>query len=202
MVDLDRRAFFKHGLKQITETAVQYVDKKTTAKATQWIRPPYAINELEFILACNQCGDCIDACQYKVVFPLPANYGISVVKTPALDLNNKGCHLCTDMPCVTACDTGALKLPELPELSESTANDNEKINTIAFEKMATATIITEECLPFKGPECGACAASCTIEGALRWNGIKPVINNDFCVGCGMCREVCIANPKAIAIRHF
>lgn len=196
MVDLDRRAFFKHGLKQVAETAVKYADKKASENATQWIRPPYAINELEFILACNQCGDCITACQYDVIFPLSANYGMSTFKTPALDLQNKGCHLCADMPCVATCNTGALKLPELA------GNDGEKINITVFNKMAIATILTEECLPFKGPECGACADSCPVDGVLTWDMTKPIINSEFCVGCGLCREACIASPKAIVIEHL
>ena len=55
-------------------------------------------------------GACIKACPHEIVFPLSPNNGAEVMNTPALDLLNKGCHLCEDWPCVNACETNALKI--------------------------------------------------------------------------------------------
>jgi MinD superfamily P-loop ATPase len=52
----------------------------------------------------------------------------------------------------------------------------------------------------RGPECGVCRDACQVPGALLWEkGIKPVIDNDVCTGCALCREACITDPKFIDI---
>jgi ferredoxin-type protein NapG len=198
MTDLDRRAFFKRGFSKVSNSVVKYADKKLTENATKWIRPPYSINELDFVTNCNRCGECIVACKYDVIFSLPGSYGPSVVKTPAMDLINKGCHLCEDWPCVSACETNALKLPEL---GNEDKEENIHTEVIPLPRMAIAKISDEYCLPFKGPECGACNSSCPVKGALSWDMTRPVINNDICVGCGLCRQACITYPSSITIHH-
>jgi ferredoxin-type protein NapG len=58
----------------------------------------------------------------------------------------------------------------------------------------------ETCLPYSGPECGACAHSCPVPGALEWEGgLRPVVNDDRCTGCALCREACIMEPKAVEV---
>ena len=112
---MDRRAFFKLGLRKTARTAVKSADALVVKRASRWIRPPYALAELDFLLACTRCGNCIEACPHGVIFPLSARLGGQVAATPALDLLHKGCHLCEDWPCVVACDAGALKRPEVCE---------------------------------------------------------------------------------------
>lgn len=185
---MDRREFFRRSFGKAAETVTRHVDKKVNEKASRWIRPPFAISELEFLLACTRCNDCIEACPHHVIFPLSPRLGADVTGTPALDLLNRGCHLCDDWPCVKACETGALRLPEI-----------ESPDDINIAKLAKASIETEKCLPYAGPECGACASSCNIEGALNWSNEKPFIDEESCVGCGMCREACIVEGKAIEI---
>lgn len=185
---MDRREFFRRSFKKATDTAVQHVDEKVREKAQHWIRPPFAINEIEFILACTRCDACIEACPHQTIFPLASRLGAGVVNTPALDLLNKGCHLCEDWPCVNACEPNALVLPEV-----------EQSATIEPPVIARAEIDTTTCLPFSGPECGACVPLCPVEGALVLEREKPVIKHDICVGCGLCREACIIEPKAIKI---
>jgi len=66
-----------------------------------------------------------------------------------------------------------------------------------------ASIDERSCLPYLGPECGACADSCPVAGALQWpDGRKPVIDQDLCAGCALCREACIVDPKAVGIAVF
>ena len=202
---MDRREFFRSALRRGAKTVVDHAEEKVEQQAKRWIRPPFAVNELDFLLACSRCGDCVPACPHNVVFTLPARLGSSVVGTPALDLVNKGCHLCEEWPCVQACNDGALLLPAID-------NQNERLNPqdpsagLAEDyrpqpiKLAVLSIGEQACLPFQGPECGACEASCPVDGALTWNRAKPEINPQLCLGCGLCREACITDPAAIVIQ--
>jgi len=109
---MDRRSFFRSALDKGGKTVINAVDASVRKQASRWIRPPFALDELEFILACTRCGDCIEACPHEVIFGLSARVGAKFAGTPALDLLNKGCHLCADWPCVNACEPDALVLPE------------------------------------------------------------------------------------------
>ena len=191
---MDRRDFFRAGFKKVTRTVVNEVDARIEKKARHYLRPPYAIKEAEFLLACTRCEECVAACSYGVIFKLPARLGAEIVGTPALDLLNKGCHLCNDWPCVTACQADALKLPK-PEVDEET----NETKPIPLPRLAKVTLNEQTCLPFSGPECGACVPDCPVPGAMVLNDEKPYIVPDLCPGCGMCREACILEDKAIKI---
>lgn len=185
---MDRRTFFRRAVQKAGETVVREVDERVAARAAHWLRPPYALEELDFLLACTRCGECISACPHQVIFPLPARLGAQVAGTPALDLLNRGCHLCADWPCVQACEPGALQRPS-----------DEAQQVPRPPRLALARIDTDRCLPYQGPECGACESSCPVPGALTWQGFKPSIDSDGCVGCGLCRETCVVEPKAVII---
>ena len=188
---MDRRSFFKVVTDKVGNSVVREVDNHVNKCASHWIRPPYAVPELDFLLACTRCGKCIEACPHQVIFNLPARLGTRAMGTPAMDLLNKGCHLCEDWPCVDVCEPGALKLPE---------KTRDRLPNLPV--MARAEIDTEICLPHSGPECGACEASCPVAGALRWEMCKPYIDPELCTGCGLCREVCIVEPSAVTIRSL
>ena len=184
---MDRRDFFKHLGRKTSEKAVKHVEQRVAQKASHWIRPPFAIDELEFLLACTRCDKCIEACPHNVIFGLSVRRGAEVVNTPAMDLLNHGCHLCDDWPCVTACEPDALHRP---------IQDGDDV---ALPKMAKVDIDTSICLPYLGPDCGACDGSCPVPEAMRWSDFKPKIDAEKCTGCGLCREACIVEPKAIQI---
>jgi len=196
---MDRRDFFRVGLKKVTKTVVNEVDARVKKKAKRYIRPPYAISEVEFLLACTRCDDCVSACPHNVIFKLSASLGADVVGTPALDLLHKGCHLCEDWPCVNACTSEALAFPEVDRAEHEEVDEDIAEIVIPFPKLAKATLNEKTCLPFSGPECGACVPDCPVPGALILNSEKPYIIPDLCVGCGLCREVCILEDKAITI---
>jgi ferredoxin-type protein NapG len=185
---MDRRKFFQYALRKATKSVVKKGDAVVTARAGHWIRPPYAIAELEFLLACSRCADCIEACPHDVLFPLAARLGAGVAGTPALDLLHKGCRLCEDWPCVNACETGALQREPAP------AGVKDKLPVLARVTIDTAT-----CLPYLGPECGVCVEACPVPGALTLQQERPVIDDTLCTGCAMCREVCIVEGKAIRV---
>jgi len=197
-IDQSRRSFFRRAAGKAAEKVVEHAQTRIEARAARWIRPPFALSELEFVLACTRCGDCVEACPHKVLFPLPSSYGADVAATAALDVLNGGCHLCEDWPCVAVCEADALRMPQISE-AQPGEGDEASDASASWPKMAQAQIIEGNCLPFKGPECGACEGHCPIEGTLTFHREKPRIDQASCSGCGLCLAACIAEPKAIQI---
>lgn len=187
-IDMGRRAFFCRTARKAGETVAREAAHRARKRAAHWIRPPFALDELEFLMACTRCGDCVAACPHGVIFGLSARLGVQVVGTPALDLLSKPCHLCNDWPCVRSCSTGALHLPK-------TAADA----CSPLPLLAKAAIDTARCIAHLGPECGACASSCPVPDALTWEGVRPFIDRAHCVGCALCRHACITDPRAVHI---
>ena len=98
---MDRRDFFRRSFGKAAEVVVKEADAKVKKRAAHWIRPPFAISELEFLLACTRCDACISVCPHDVIFRLPARLGADVVNSPALDLFKK--RLCF-MPRLAMCE--------------------------------------------------------------------------------------------------
>lgn len=194
-MDATRRLFLRSGVQKVAKATVDIAAHQLARRPTNWFRPPFAADEWQFLELCTRCDKCLAACPHGVLFPLPARLGPRVERTPAMDLLNKGCHLCADWPCVNACETGALALPS----PGAAADDENQPGPSSPPLLALADIDTASCLPYLGPECGACADSCPVPGALRWRGPRPFIEPESCVGCALCREACIVAPKAVRL---
>jgi len=188
-IDMSRRSFFSTLLRKTADFAVRVADAQITEQEQNWIRPPFALDEAHFLSACTRCDACMQACPHGTINILSSRRGLRVAGTPVLDLLNNACHLCADWPCVAACEPGALKLPP-----------REEEKPPPLPQLAEIRIDTQTCLPYSGPECGACASSCPVPGALIWNQCKPYIVPQLCVGCALCRETCIVEPKAVLVR--
>ncbi len=184
---LSRRQFFQRSLKAATEAS----DQRSMEISKLWFRPPFAAPELRFLDLCTRCHDCLRVCPTGVIIPLDERYGRRAAGTPALDLVSNACLLCEDWPCVQACEPKALSIPD-----EADEDD------IPLGPMATALIDESSCLPFLGPECGACRDVCPVEGAFRFLGIRPFVDWKHCVGCGLCRQACVTDPKSIRIASY
>ncbi|HJM48234.1 MAG TPA: hypothetical protein QGF63_00140 [Alphaproteobacteria bacterium] len=190
---MKRRDLLKLGAQKAAEVALEVAGQAATLRADGWIRPPFAVDEPLFLARCTRCDKCLEACGYDVLFKLRSGHGLTAAGTPAMNLLHRGCRLCPDWPCVSACEPAALALP-------AGAKENAPV---VPPKLAVASIDERSCLPYLGPECGACADSCPVAGALQWpDGRKPVIDQDLCAGCALCREACIVDPKAVGIAVF
>lgn len=191
--NLSRRGFFQSGLKKSLKVGLDIAEQKVEQQAKRWIRPPFAIDELAFISQCTRCDKCVSACPHDVIFPLPVKVGALAAHTPAMDLSNKACHLCEGWPCVSACEDNVLVLPEN---GNDASNDTLQTLPKAFAKII---INQDECIQFKDIDCGACRELCPVPEAFEWSMNRPIINTDICIGCSICREACITEPKAIEI---
>ena len=145
----------------------------------EWIRPPGAVAESGFRRLCDGCGECVTACPHVAIGVLPEAAGRDA-GTPAMAVELRPCHLCGDVPCIAACDRGALVPWGDPFF------------------FGLAVIQEERCFAFKGPECGACVSACPLQ-AIRAPLARPELDPERCVGCGLCREACPVWEKAIQI---
>lgn len=186
---MKRRSFFQLGLKKATQTVLNYTESQLEKQASRWLRPPFARSEIDFLVACSRCDHCVDRCPAKILFKLPLSAGVQVVGTPAMDLNQKGCLMCEGWPCVAVCEPNALSLPKSEENSTQPP----------LPKLSVVQIDMSTCLPYLGPECGACRTACPVPGALLWRENKmPMIDPKICTGCALCRQACILESKAIS----
>ncbi len=193
---MERRDFFRFGMGQAVRSLLQSVTPEADRMNVCWFRPPFALQELEFQRVCTRCDQCLLACPHQVIYRLPQEFGPHVSGTPALRLLAQGCHQCSGWPCVAVCEPGALRLPT-PLVGEP-GGDNPA--TIPLPRLARAAIDTRHCLPYQGPECGACASVCPVPGALIWKGTRPTVEEEHCTGCALCREACVSYPKAVVLQ--
>lgn len=166
-----------------------------TRSSEDILRPPGAQDEQDFLSRCIKCGRCIEACPYVALKTADNSAGLAV-GTPTLDVRAQACRLCEDFPCVEACPTTALR-------------DIEERSDVA---MGLAVIDNELCIAMKGMRCEVCYRVCplidvaiTIDYRLRDDDsihsvFAPVINEDECVGCGLCVERCVVDDPEVAIK--
>ena len=132
------------------------------------MRPPWSINEYNFVEYCIDCNDCISACPESILV-------IDKNKQPMVNFQLGECTFCGD--CVDACQTGALR--------RDASNDlpwNAKV------------VLNDGCLADKMIMCRSCGEVCehdAIQFPPSINGIiAPEINRDSCTGCGACVSIC------------
>lgn len=147
-------------------------------------RPPGAIGEMEFLLACTRCGECSRACPVNAILVLGERAGVSA-GTPYLDVNeHRPCTACHDTPCIPVCPTGAL----LPI-------------DIRHAVLGTAVIDRDTCLGWNEQTCTRCADACPVsaEAVLVVPDGRVFIDPRACIGCGLCRAACPTRPKSVEI---
>lgn len=159
------------------------------------LRPPGAQSESDFMARCIKCGKCIEACPYMAIKPAGERTGLAV-GTPVLDAREQACRLCEDFPCVNVCPTGALR----------------DVVERADVHMGVARIDEENCIAYKGMRCEVCYRVCPLideaitidyrmrEGDDRHAVFAPIINEEKCVGCGLCVERCVISDPVVPIR--
>ena len=113
-----------------------------------------------------------------------------------VDARAQACRLCEDFPCVEACPTNALR----------------GIEGRSDVRMGTAVIDEDLCIAFQGMRCEVCYRACPLidqaisidyrlrEGDAIHSLFAPVIDEEQCMGCGLCVERCVVDEPDVAIR--
>ena len=73
------------------------------------LRPPAALDEDDFLSTCIKCGMCVEACPYDTL-KLAKPGDNKPLGTPYFTPRDVPCYMCTDIPCVPVCPTGALDI--------------------------------------------------------------------------------------------
>lgn len=182
---MDRRNFFKFGITKSKEVTINAAKVGLKMKFKRnFIRPPGAISEEQFLITCTRCGDCKSACPHDAIHLVDAITAGINTKTPFVDPFFKACQYCEDMPCIKSCEPQALKFPE---------------NDLPL-KMAIARVNLDHCLISQGQRCDYCFKSCPsgIKAISKNKQGEPIINQKQCVGCGKCAYICVSQTgKAI-----
>jgi MauM/NapG family ferredoxin protein len=149
------------------------------------LRPPGATDERHFQARCIRCGTCAQVCPYRSIALASIFDGLSQMGTPFVEPRKVPCYLC--MKCPPACPTQAL---------DNALAEKEKV------RMGIAAIDRKTCFAWLGTLCRSCYENCPIfDEAIRMdNELRPVVDDKKCVGCGICENVCPADPAAIVVR--
>ena len=179
----DRRGFFRDTLGKVAREVARRAEDRVAPR--RYFRPPGARPEPEFLALCTRCGDCVGVCPVHAIRNAPPSAGLAA-GTPLLEPAVQACVVCHDMPCATACETGALVVPS---------------NGWAGVRIGALELDTERCITFHGASCGVCARACPVgEQALALDAAgRPVLRPEGCVGCGVCVTSCVTTPSSLRL---
>ncbi len=176
-----------------------YIDEATASKLL--LRPPAALNEDDFLKTCIKCGMCVEACPYDTL--LLAKPGDNhALGTPYFVPREIPCYMCPDIPCVPVCPSGAL--------NPKAVTTEGKLD-IDKARMGVAVVDAKNCIAFWGIQCDACYRVCPLldkalyleytknERTGKHAFLKPIVNSDYCTGCGLCERACVTQKAAIFV---
>ncbi len=148
------------------------------------LRPPGAVDEEDFLKKCIRCRKCEEACPYFSIKMGHDKWGLKM-GTPFIYPQEIPCYLCDDFPCIEACPTEAL----------------EPVDAKEEVRMGIAIIDTGLCFAYNGILCRACYERCPIytKAITLKDELYPVVHKEYCVGCGICEQVCPTGPKSIVV---
>ena len=196
---LDRRTFLKNaaGIGAVTAAGVGIsgaFQDEMKAAATP-IRPPGALPEDEFVSTCIRCMRCVDACPNQCIKSMPLSAGRQNAGTPQIKPREQACMLCSradgdHLRCTEVCPSGALQ----PILKNITAIRGQV-------RMGVAKIDFNLCYSYNNYTCGTCVYACPLQGIAIKAGLweRPLLNEEACIGCGLCERACIRYPQAIRV---
>lgn len=191
---IDRRAFIA-AIVAVSASGKAFGEMTTALRPLNHVIPPGTLSLDDFMLRCTGCGACSTACVTGVIRPSDNEFGLRHALHPVMNFDYGPCRY-DCVACTRVCPTGALQPLSV----------GEKHRTV----IGKARIEPDLCIMYAdGDPCGLCARRCPngsvsivpVDG-LASSGRQrrlPLIDFDTCIGCGECRWVCPARPRAIVI---
>ncbi len=184
--DPGRRAMLKYFSMACAGVFVSSAFKKigpaNAGFKTRTVIPPGAVTADNFFSKCSACHLCVSVCPTGVIKPAGLENGLIGLSKPMLDFSKSYCaNDCT--ACAEVCPTGALRYQKLE------AKKNLVIGLVVLNSGPNT-----ECVAYKNKQdCSACAEACPT-GAIYMkfeNDVRvPKTWRKFCIGCGMCENMC------------
>ena len=195
-VDSSRRTFLTVTAAVAASTALKAQEKKVDGglaviedkvapKRATPIVPPGALSARHFAQHCTGCQLCVSVCPNEVLRP---STDLLKLMQPEMSYERGYCRLECNR-CSEVCPAGAIKPISVADKSST--------------QIGHAVWIKKNCVPLTdGVECGNCARHCPT-GAIQMvpsnpadpSSVKiPVVNDERCIGCGACENLCPARP--------
>ncbi len=142
--------------------------------------PPGAVSVKRFYERCTGCQLCVSNCPNGV---LKTSTDLEHLLQPTMSYADGYCRPECNT-CSTVCPAGAIEpLAKFEKLTLS---------------WGVAHVYHKDCLQRKGTDCGNCVRHCPV-GAIRMVTNRagrqvPVVNEELCIGCGACENLCPVRP--------
>ena len=168
-------------------------DKKVPDRQTP-ILPAGALSARHFAQHCTACQLCVSVCPNEVLRP---STSLLKLMQPEMSYERGYCRPeCTK--CADVCPAGAIRPITVADKSAT--------------QIGHAVWVKKNCVPLTdGVECGNCARHCPTGAILMVasdpadpESLKiPVVNEERCIGCGACENLCPARPfSAIYVEGY
>lgn len=199
----DRGDFFKALGSLMAGFVASRVEEAVTESGARLLRPPGALEEFDFLLACTRCDRCLQACPQGAILRAGPQT-VLASGTPYLLPRNMPCFLCEALPCIPACPEGALVWPKR-KVGDRMVEGPQAV------KLGTARVRTRHCLTYPHQDepaqaCTTCVDRCPFPGsAIRMGEAAPgelphpEVLAEACTGCGLCTFGCPAPEPAIVV---
>lgn len=175
------------------------------------LRPPGASkNDAEFIANCIKCGLCVESCPFYTL-RLATSNDETTLGTPLFEPRKVPCYMCEDIPCAAACPTSALDIKRLYEPKKPEVGVAYTEPSINNATMGVAVVDSKHCVAYAGIQCDACYRACPLidkaivleykrnERTGKHGFLLPVVDSDYCTGCGKCEKACVTELPTIIV---
>ena len=163
----------------------------TGASNPNTIAPPGARSHAHLKEFCTSCQACVAACPTRIIQPTVQGYGLDGWMLPALSYQKGfctyGCNRCSQV-----CPNLAIERTDLEEKK--------------LIQIGKARLTFRHCVVNRDQtDCGACDEHCPTKAVHMVpygdKGLRrPVVDAEYCIGCGGCEYICPATPKAIVVQ--